>query len=507
MKIKLAALLLALALPSWAENLKITVYSTNDIHGWLFPRAAWFHKPDPSRQIGGAAVLGKVLRAEKGPKLVFDAGDWFQGTPEGLVTKGEIVIEAFNALGYDGVLIGNHDFDYGDARLAELVKKLEAPALGANIYRKSDKKRVDYATPWIMKEVAGVKVGIFGLLSVKTPQLTFPGLVKHLEFRREVDEAKEMVALLREKGATVVIAVTHLGFEAPHLGQFEGDQTVAREVGGIDLIVGGHTHTFMDRAYREATFGTLITQAGTGMTRAGKSTLEIDPEKKKVVYSTSSFVELWVDQWGEDESVKAKLKPHEEATAKAYDRVVIATAATTLRKSPSDQEFELGNWVTDCMREWGKADVAIQNGGGVRADLPQGPVSPRTIFNISPFENFMVKLEMRGDTLAELLDAGAGSGKAMVQVSGASFEYDREAPRGKRVSEISVGGKPLDPKASYKVVSIDFLVKGGEGYNPFDRATKKEFTEVLSREVLRQCAERQKTVERPDGGRMRPRRS
>src|SRR5207245_551507 len=123
-------------------------------------------------------------------------------------------------------------------------------------------KRVDYLRPWIIKERAGIKIGIFGLLTTNMPNLTFPDNISGLKFRREVDEAKEAVKALREQGATVIIALTHVGFESPALGRFEGDQTLATEVKGIDLIIGGHTHTPLKEPVRDATYGTLIVQDG-----------------------------------------------------------------------------------------------------------------------------------------------------------------------------------------------------------------------------------------------------
>lgn len=492
----LSALLLVAALP--AAAFKLTVYHTNDVHGWIMPRVSTYEK-DAGKLVGGAAVLKNVIKADPGPKLVLDGGDWFQGTPEGNVPEGQSLVDVFNAVGFDGVVVGNHDFDLKESRLKELVSGLKMPALGANVYRRKDHKRVDYLTPWFVKELGGVKVGVFGLLTTNMHNLTFPENYDGLEFRREIDEAKDAVKALKKQGATVIIAVTHMGYEGKDMGRFEGDQTLANKVPGIDLIVGGHTHTFVREPKREGKHGTLVVQAGTTLSTVGKAVLEIDEKTKKVVSSSGELVDLHVDKYGEDAQVKAVVDKYAESVGKVYD-VTIATSTAELRRN-RDGESSLGDWMTDCLRAWAKADVAIQNAGGIRADIDKGPITLRTIFNVMPFDNRVVTLKMGGEALFTVLDHGAGKSKGMIQVSGATFGYDRDAEPGKRVWDVKIGDAPLDPKGKYTVATIDFLVKGGDGY-PFSRADDAQETRALLRDVLSNCAQDQKTVAFPRMGRI-----
>lgn len=487
------------AAPS-ARPIAITVFHTNDIHGWVMAR------PDEQtrRPIGGVGALGAYLDRERssGPSLVLDAGDWFQGTPEGDMTKGRALIDAFNALNYDALELGNHDFDFGVDNLKELVKRSKAPVLGANVYELGRKKRPDWITPWILKDVAGIKVGIFGLLTTAMPQLQFPGNFKGLEFRRGIDEAKSAVALLRGAGATVIIAVTHEGLENPKSPvKFEGDQALAREVPGIDLIVGGHSHTFVRHPERDPKNGTLIVQAGITLAVVGRATLFVDPATKKVVDSTGTLVDLWEDSLGEAPEVKEVIAPYEKAADDEY-AVVIATAASALKRNFVG-ESELNDWVTDCEREWGKADLAVQNGAGTRSDLRKGPVSRRDIFDLMPFQNRLVTLTMKGADVAELLDRGVGA-MAMLQESGATYRYDRR-PAGQPSSakDIKLGGKPVDPAREYKVVATDFMTES-EGFGAFGRATRKDISDVLLRDVLEKCARRQKLIKPPESPRLTP---
>lgn len=491
----LATLLLG-TVASAAETLKIRVYHTNDIHGWIMPRPDKFQK---SRLIGGGAALAALIAKDESPKLVLDAGDWWQGTPEGSLTKGEAVADVFNAVGYDAIVIGNHEYDDGGDSLRALIAKMKMPVLSANTYG-ADNKPVPWVRSWIVKEVSGVKVGIFGLTTSNMLRLAFPKNILGLDFRREVDVARDAVKALKKQGATVIIAVTHIGLEGENQ-KFEGDQTLAREVPGIDLIVGGHSHTFLSRPIRGEN-GTLIVQAGHYLVKAGRVELEIDPRTKTVVSSAGELLDLWPDRLGEDAEVKAIVARHAETVGKIFETVV-ATAPAMLGREP-DRESALGSWMADCYRETLGVDTALQNGGGIRAEIPAGPVTLREIFNVMPFDNALVKLTLKGSDLRKVLDHGVGMGR-IAQISGASVEYRRPKPSGERLVAASVGGAPLDDAKLYTIASLDFLTSGGDGYSVFDRYVSSEATGALARDMLAACARKQGVISAPEPGRMRQR--
>ena len=497
MKISRFVLIAVLSLgarASAADPIKIRVYHTNDVHGWIMTRPDKFQT---NRLIGGGAVLAALIAKETGPRLVLDAGDWWQGTPEGNLTKGEAVADVFNAIGYDAIVVGNHEYDTGADDLRALIGKMKMPVLSANTYG-VDNKLVPWVQPWIVKEVAGVKIGIFGLTTSNMLRLAFPKNILGLDFRREVDVARDAVKALRKKGATVIIAVTHMGLEGENQ-KFEGDQTLAREVPGIDLIVGGHSHTYLNRAIRGDN-GTLIVHAGSYLVKAGRSLLEIDPETKTVVASSDELLELWPDRIGEDPAVKAIVARHAEAVGKIFE-TVIATAPVMMGRDP-DVESALGDWMADCYKENLGTDVALQNGGGIRAEIPAGPVTMRAIFGVMPFDNALVKLSMTGASLRAVLDHGVGMGK-IAQISGASIEYYRPKPAGERLASVAVGGAPLDDAKTYSIATLDFLTSGGDGYSVFDIFVSSEATGVLARDVLNECARKQGTVSAPAAGRLK----
>lgn len=494
MRLLLAVLFLS-ASAGAAEPIKIRVYHTNDVHGWVMPRPDKFQT---DRLVGGAAALKSLISRDAGPKLVLDAGDWWQGTPEGSLTKGKDVVDVFNAIGYDAIVIGNHEYDAGADNLRSLIGAMKSPVLSANTYGE-DGKLVPWVRPSIIKEIAGVKIGIFGLTTTGMRRLAFPKNIAGLTFRREIDVAKEQVKDLKRRGATVIIAVTHIGLENEEsVNKYEGDKALAKEVDGIDVIVGGHSHTFLTRAIR-ADNGTLIVQAGNYLVKAGRTTLEIDPKTKTVTATSDELVELWPDRVGEDPEIKALVARQKESVGKVFE-TVIATAPALMGRE-ADRENAMGSWMADCYRETNGADLAIQNGGGVRAELPAGPVTLRSIFNVMPFDNSTVNLVMKGAVVREALEHGVGMDR-IVQISGAKIVYRRPAPKGERLVSVEVGGAPLDDRKDYKLTTIDFLTNGGDGYTVFDRFVSSEPTGVQARDTLNACARRQGVVAAPPPGRL-----
>jgi 2',3'-cyclic-nucleotide 2'-phosphodiesterase (5'-nucleotidase family) len=477
-----------------AAPIVVRVYHTNDVHGWIMPRP---DKRAPGRPVGGAAALKALLDKDARPKLVLDAGDWWQGTPEGSLTKGESVAEVFDAVGYDAIEAGNHDFDAGADSLRALIPKMSMPVLAANIYA-PDGKRVPWTKAHIIKEVSGVKFGIFGLITSHMNRLEVPGKIAGLTFRREADEARDQVAALRKEGADVIVAVTHVGFESPDRLPFEGDQTIAREVPGIDLIVGGHTHTALSRAWRDPAHGTLVVQAGSHLTKAGLATLTIDPTTRRVTASSDELIDLRPDR-GEDPTVKAIVDRREAELGAAFG-LVVATAAADLKRGAGGRESGLGSWMADCFKESAGVDAVIVNGGQIRADIPAGPVTLRRLFEAMPFDGPIVKLRMSGALLRSALDHVAGSSRG-VQIGGMAAEYRQLRPRHERLASVTVDGAPLDDAKSYSVATLEFLAGS---YEEFVRAAPSaEETGMLARDALRACAEKQRTISPPAPGRLK----
>ncbi|MBI5245158.1 MAG: bifunctional metallophosphatase/5'-nucleotidase [Elusimicrobia bacterium] len=493
--------------PSGAENIKIQLFHTNDIHGWMMSRPVAFLKNKPGKEadrlIGGAPALANALKRYSAPgipALFFDSGDWYQGTPEGSLTRGKAMVDVFNALKYDALTIGNHDFDGGEDNLKQLIAGLGMPVLGSNVLQEADGRRVPYLKPFIVKEVAGVKVGVFALLTSLMPTLGFPKDFQGLVAADEVEWGKKTVAEIKAAGADVVILLSHAGFSYASPSRFIDDKAIAAQVPGIDVILGGHSHTALKEPFRDTINGTLIAQAGGNLTRVGRILLEIDPSAKKVVRSEGRLYDLWVDELGEDADVLKVVRKQQKESGGVMDLVIGASSASMGRANSG--ESLIGDWASDCMRKYTKTQVALINSSGLRGDISPGPVKYRDVFNMIPFDNRVVTLNMTGAQIREALDVSFSGEHGILQVSGLSLTCDPAAPRGRRVREAAVGDKALRDAQTYSVTAPDFLAVGGLGMSSFTRGTDKAFMPVLMRDVLEWCVREYSPVQAPAMGRI-----
>ena len=493
-------LVLIFAAPAvFAKTIRLRIVHTNDIHGWMMARP---EKKQQNRMIGGAAALASVIKSErkKGPTLALDAGDWFQGTPEGSLPRGAAMAEIFNAIGHDAVVLGNHEFDYGQDVIEELVAKVSVPVLGANVTRASTEKTVEYVSSSILKTVGGVKVGIFGLVTSNVPNLVFPNSVSGLVFENEILVAQRLVADLKERGAEIIIGLNHVGQEGPDRPPFEGDRALAAAVPGIDVIVGGHTHDAIPIPRPEPS-GTLIVNAGSYLKTVGVVTLDFDTESHTIISKSGEVRNLWLDEVGEDPEIKKIVERYEQKIGRELD-VVISRAEVDL---PQDRKrlSPAGAWLTDCVRKWTKTDVVIQNAGGLRSGLSKGPVRYRNMFEVMPFDNYLTTLYMKGSSILKALEHGVSFAPHIVQFSGLEMTWDDDRPRGKRVQKVMVRGRRLRDNETYSVTASDFMINGGDGDKSFAEGVDKVTTRDLVRDVLSWCARRYSPITMPDLSRVK----
>lgn len=511
----------SLLLASFSEAKVIVLYHTNDIHGQMGAREAFWHAENPKRLIGGFAVLANVVRREPHPHLLLDAGDIYQGTPEGGRSRGEWTLELMNAVGYDALTLGNHEFDHGEPNAWRLVRLAKFPVLGANIQRKKTGKPIGHLKPYAVLQVGGFRVGVLGLTLKTTPTATLPQNVRDLAFLDEVETAKRVMEELRPK-ADIVIALTHIGFSefltstpTVHPGapgartliaqtKLRGDLALAREVEGLTAILGGHTHTGLREPYVEPAHGTLILQNYNNLSTVGRLELDLDDRTRKVRSAKGTVVDLWVDEHGQDPEIQKKVQRYQGAVARAMD-VVVGESLEELPRSDSG-ETRLGSWVCDVMCEKASSQVCIYNNTGIRASLPQGPVTKRHLYQLIPFDNTVVTMEMTGDQLVAVLERGIyPDGRLGIQVSGLNFTYDPDGPPSKKVVEVVVGGGRLDPKKRYAVATNSFLAAGGSGFAMFKEAQNIEDTGYLVRDLLTEKVSKAGPLKAPELGRARAR--
>ncbi|TPW21591.1 MAG: 5'-nucleotidase domain-containing protein [Elusimicrobia bacterium] len=496
LRVLLIGLCALAASPAAAKVVPLVVVHTNDVHGWILPR------PDrkASRSLGGAAALAAYVKAERAAAerfLLLDGGDWWQGTPEGSIPKGKAVGEVFDALGYDAVVTGNHEFDSGEESLKSLVAGMKTPVVTSNVLIEETGAQVPYLKPFLVKDVGGVKVGIFGLVTSHMRRLQFPKNISGLAFEVEAEAARKAVTALKAQGAEVVVMLSHVGQEYPDRPGILGDETVVKAVPGIDLVVGGHVHLPLDPARRVGP--TLIVNTGCYLEKAGKAVLEFDDQSRKVVGSTASLRTLWLDEVGEDAAVKALAEKWRLEVGHALD-VVVATATAPMHRDRL-KDSVMGNWVTDCMRRWTKTDLSVQNSGGLRFDFAPGPIRLRDIFTLMPFDNHLVTVYLTGKALGEVFESSVSSPIGVLQLSGGTVRYDASASAGSRLKGLSVRGRPVQPEETYSVTVDEFVVKGGAGFSGFGTATESAYHDSLTRDILGWCATEEGTLRVPALGR------
>ena len=438
---------------------ELVIFHTNDMHSRIQTA------DDGGNSIGLAemAATVKTAKAKNPATLWLDAGDTFHGMPMITISRGENLVPLLNEAGLDAMTAGNHDFNYGSAHLEKLAKGLKFPLLDANVVRKKNGKPV--FKPYKIFKFNGLKVGVFGLSTPETSFKTNPNNVTTVEFLNPVDVSKEMIKKLRPK-CDVLIAVMHMGVDAS--SEFTSER-IARETDGIDLIVDGHSHTALPEGLRIK--DTLIVQAGYYEHRLGRAT--IDVENHKIISKKAELLDA--DDVKKicptpDKKILDTLKIANAKAEELLDEVVAHSdkELSSTRLLVRRNESELGNLAADAFRWVAKSDIAIINGGGLRANLPEGNVTKRTTMAIFPFGNTLRVAEIKGATVREMLEHSVeyypASFGGFLDVSGMTFSYDPSLPAKHRVKEIFVGGQPLDENKTYTIALADFQTAGGDDY-------------------------------------------
>ena len=449
----------------------ITIYHTNDVHGHILP----------SKGVGGSAILASFLKMQKKPYLLLDSGDVFQGTPEGDLPNGEAVIKIMNELDYDAMTVGNHEFDKGQPQLKKLVEMANFSVLGANVIDKRTRTTVSWLDPYFIKEVSGLKIGILGLTTSAAPYITMPDVLKGLGFQKEIEAAKKFVPELRQK-VDIVIALTHIGVAKNR--EFDDDVFLAENVEGIDVIIGGHTHTFLEKPRKVK--NTVIVQAGCNGKAVGELKLQI--RNNKIVGSSYELITLTKKKFGEDKELKRIIDNFTKSITGRM-ALVIGSSAQSLTRSFSDKtakngELPLGNLVADVFREAAAAEIAFHNIGGIRADLPKGNVTIRNIYEMSPFTNKIITMKLSGVQIKEILEKSVSGKFGKLQVSGLKFQFDINNKAGEQVTEIKVNGKDIKPKKYYQVATNSFLAKGGDMFSTFRKGREIVNTGIIDRDAV-----------------------
>lgn len=479
------------------DDFSIGLMHTNDTHANLdkAPKRATVIKE-----------LRSAYRAEGKPSLLLDAGDVFSGSLYFNKFLGQADLELMNYMKYDMMTFGNHEFDLGDTdnniALKNFVTKAKFPFITANVdFSKNElfnglQKKTITAGPergkiyqGIIKEYKGQKIGFFGLTTEETADIASPGTVA---FANYITSAKAAVKKLEDRGVNKIVALTHIGFDDNEA--IDNDQLLARNVDGIDVIVGGHSHTKLEKpvvvdetVVPGKSEPTIIAQAYQYGDFLGNLDLTFDYKGKLTEYNGSL---IDVSKAAEDVRAAEILKPYADQIAELKNEEVGANIVNALPNprgevSVRNSETALGNLITDGMlkkaKEYNKDTViAMQNGGGIRAAIDAGPLTVGEVLTTLPFGNTLATAKMTGKEIKDLLEISVGiapkENGGFLHVSGMKFEYDSTKATGERVTKMEVNNngtfEVIDPAKTYVIATNAFTAKGGDGLTPFETAYK-----------------------------------
>jgi 5'-nucleotidase/UDP-sugar diphosphatase len=469
---------------AWAD-FSLTILHTNDFHARFEPISKYdsgcsAEDNDAGECFGGSARLVTAIEEAKDRAenwLLVDGGDQFQGTLFYTYYKGALAAEMMNKMGYDGMTVGNHEFDDGPEVLAGFMDAVNFPVLMSNADVSGEELLADKLMKSTVVEKGGEKIGLIGLTPVDTDELSSPG--PNIVFTDPSDAVQGEVDRLTEQGVNKIVVLSHSGYGV--------DQRVAENTTGVDVIVGGHTNTLlgdMDGAegpYPTVVNGVQIVSAYAYGKFLGELNVTFDDEGN---VTEASGAPLIMDAAvTEDEATVGRIAEAAEPLDEIRNRVVAETseAIDGARESCRAGECQMGNLVAEAMLDR-VADqgvtVAITNGGGLRASIDAGEVTMGEVLTVLPFQNTLSTFEATGDMLVAALENGVsqveeGAGR-FPQIAGMQFTWDPEAEPGSRVVDVWVregmDWAPIDPEATYLAVTNNYVRNGGDGYSMFEGA-------------------------------------
>jgi 2',3'-cyclic-nucleotide 2'-phosphodiesterase (5'-nucleotidase family) len=468
----------------------LSIMHTNDTHANL---------DNATNKINVAKKMTAInsVRTANPSALLLDAGDVLSGTLYFNEYKGQADLEFMNLARYDAMTFGNHEFDLGTSVLADFVKNAQFPLVSANVNFANDANlkanfndntteaaQAGQIYNGIVKTINGEKVGIFGLTTVETPTISSPGA--DVVFENYIEEAQKSVDAFEALGVNKIIALSHLGYDDSTT--WDNDKELAKAVDGIDVIVGGHTHTKLDAPVFDLTGDepTVIVQANEYNKFLGTLNVRFDENGKVITEETKGKL-LDISTYSEDAATLAVLNTKYKPVITAKEQTIVGTAAVQLvGGNPAARvgETNLGNFIADGMLAKAKIInpetlIAVQNGGGVRTTLPAGNITLADVFKVLPFGNSLGIMNLKGSEIKEALehavkDAPTAFG-GFLQISGMKFTYDSTKAVGSKVVSVKVKGNDgvytdLDLTKNYFVATNVFTAKGGDGFSMFGKA-------------------------------------
>jgi len=461
------------------EPITLTILHTNDTHANIQPCMATCNNGN----LGGVArryTAIQQVKAEGGNVLVVDAGDYFQGTLFFNYWQGQEASHFMNALGYQAAAIGNHEFDSGPPALARFIDDADFPVLGANIDASAQVSLTGMIEPYTIITVGGQQIGVFGVTTEDTTFISSPG--PDVAFEDVTATAQATVAALQGMGVNKIVALTHIGYEY--------DLALAAAVSGIDVIVGGHSHTplgtmpgalgdYPTVVNSPAAESVLVVSAWEWGKYLGR--LDVTFDAMGVVASYNGAPILINASIPEDPAIAADVAVFYEPVAQLANTVIGETELLLDGNRPvvRSRESNLGNLICDAMlwkTEGAGSQICITNGGGIRAPIQAGDITIGSVLTVLPFGNTIATLGLTGADVIAALENGVSRWEntdgRFPQIGGMRFSFDPTRTPGDRILSAEIMNadesfSPIDPNEIYIVTTNNFMRTGGDGYTVF----------------------------------------
>jgi 2',3'-cyclic-nucleotide 2'-phosphodiesterase/3'-nucleotidase len=479
-----------------SERAWITILSTTDLHGNILPIDYYTDRPDAR----GLAKVGSIVRQARRENptgtLLLDSGDVIQGSPlESMHNRinnapADPMMLAMNMLGFDAMAVGNHEYNFGLAVLEKARREADFPWLSANTFRAGTTET--YHRPYIVKELNGVRVGVLGLTTPGIPSWENTGNYAGLEFREPLAEARKWVTVLRDtERADLVVVAMHMGVEEdlrtgePNPGDVTNENralAIARQVGGIDVILMGHTHRNIPSL---AINGALLMQAnawGRHLARADLY-LERDAGQRWRVAGRQARTIPIEETTPADQEIAAMVEPYDRETRVWLGRVIGESSAALTAGDARFRDTAILDLVQRVQLDAGHADVSMVASFNPQARLPRGPVTVRDIAGLYVFENTLVVLDVTGEQLKDALEHSARFFKSYVAgktpaelvderipdynfdiAEGVTYDLDITKPPGLRIENLRFHNQPIVAAQRFRLATNNYRVNGGGGY-------------------------------------------
>jgi 5'-nucleotidase len=494
----LTASMLALSTSAAFADYQLNILHINDFHSRIesinkFDSTCSAEEEGKKECFGGAARLKTAIdqrrQALSGQNvLLLNAGDNFQGSLFYTTYKGAAEAEVLNAMKFDVMTVGNHEFDDSEDGLATFLDKVQFPVISANVLAGDGSKLGDRIKPSLVLDVGGQKIGVVGAVTNDTEELSSPG--PKVLIADDVASITAAVQELKAQGINKIIALTHVGYPR--------DLAFIAKIPDVDVVVGGHSHSLLSNTdpKAEGPYPTMVDNPGgykVPVVQAASYSkylgdLVVDFDDNGVVKSAKGDPILIDSSFTPDPALTARIaelaKPIEDLRKK-----VIGASEGPIegdRTICRVKECSMGNLVADAMLDRTKSQgvqIAIQNGGGLRASIDGGDVTQGEVITVLPFQNTLATFQLTGADVVKALENGVsqidqGAGR-FAQVAGLKYTFDQSKPVGSRVSDVQVktgdAFAPIDPAKTYGVATNNFMRAGGDGYSIFDTAGKNAY--------------------------------